>query len=40
MYLKAVNYLVNGTPAELTQSEWEGVYWTSQRQLQGIDPNF
>lgn len=23
MHLKAVNYLVNGAPAELTQSEWE-----------------
>lgn len=38
MHLKAVNCSVNGTPAELMQSEWEGVYWTPQRQLQGIDP--
>lgn len=40
VHLKAVNYLDNGSPAELTQSEWEGVYWAARRQLQGTDPKF
>lgn len=36
VHLKAVNYLVNGTPAELTRSEWEASLLDySQRQLEG-----